>query len=238
MKQFYAKKFFALTFLIATLGLYGCENGQKLVDETKAVKAIDEKAEVITLGQGWSKDEGMDFYRTSQGSQLLPYSWFMALEQSDNNNLFRDDAYVRQLGYIPQPVLASINPDGLPIGFVKDDNMEAFLASALSATRLSSNEQDVYTEYREWLGLTCAACHTSEITYNDQTLRIDGGPPMSDFQTMTQKMSAALTATANDEDKLTRFAKNVLAEGGYNETERQRLKQEIVAYTAWLNDSR
>ena len=236
MKLFNSKKCFILSFLIVTLGLYGCDNNQDVVvDDIKAVKVVGEKAEVITLGQGWTKDEGMDFYRTSQGSQLLPYSWFMALEQSDNNNLFRDDAYVKQLGYIPQPATASINPDGLPIGFVKDDNMEDFLVSALSASRLSSNEQGV-PEYREWLGLTCAACHTSEITYNDQTLRIDGGPPMSDFQAMIKTLSTALTATVNDNNKLTRFAKNVLAEGGYNEIEQQRLKLEIIAYTAWLND--
>ena len=238
MKLFNSKKYLALPFLILSVGLYGCGNDKVVDSDTTEVtdpNVSNEQNEYITLEQGWSKEEGMDFYRTSQGSQLMPYSWFLALEQADNDSLFRDNAHVKQLGYIPQAKTAGTNPDGLPIGFVKDDNMEAFLSSALSAKRLSSGDKR-YTEYREWLGLTCAACHTSEITYNDQTLRIDGGPPMSDFQTMIKMMSKALTSTTADDNKLARFAKNVLAEGGYNETEQQRLKTEILAYTDWLNN--
>ncbi|WP_256205453.1 di-heme-cytochrome C peroxidase [Nitrosomonas cryotolerans] len=191
---------------------------------------------MITFEQGWTQDQRLDFYNTSQGSQLIPYSWFMALEQSDTENLFRAKENIEQLGYIPQQKIPGRNPDGLPIGFVKDDIKEDFLSSALYASRLSSSDEAIYKEYREWLGLTCAACHTSEITHNKQTLRIDGGPPMADFQTMIKMMSKALTATTSDGDKLARFAKNVLADGGYNETEQQRLKAEVIAYTAWLNN--
>ena len=33
------------------------------------------------LSQGWSGADRTMFYTTSQGSQLLPYDWFLALEQ-------------------------------------------------------------------------------------------------------------------------------------------------------------
>ncbi len=149
----------------------------------------------------------MDYYNTSQGSQLMPYSWFLALEQPDSNKLFRDSANIKRLGYIPQDNTPGVNPDGLPIGFVKDDNSEEFLSRAVYGSGYSPGSQDLYSEYREWLGLTCAACHTSEIIYKSRTLRIDGGPPMSDFQSLIEGLSDALTKTVYDNDKLTRFAK-------------------------------
>ncbi|SFP85544.1 hypothetical protein SAMN05216419_102511 [Nitrosomonas cryotolerans] len=222
----------SIFYILPLLLLIGCEGEKEIAPEKEASQQVD----VITFEQGWTQDQRLDFYNTSQGSQLIPYSWFMALEQSDTENLFRAKENIEQLGYIPQQKIPGRNPDGLPIGFVKDDIKEDFLSSALYASRLSSSDEAIYKEYREWLGLTCAACHTSEITHNKQTLRIDGGPPMADFQTMIKMMSKALTATTSDGDKLARFAKNVLADGGYNETEQQRLKAEVIAYTAWLNN--
>lgn len=189
---------------------------------------------VVALKQGWNKDEELDFYNISQGSQLLPYSWFLALEQAGNSDLFRDNKNIKYLGYIPQASTPGRNPDGLPIGFIKDDIQEDFLVSALTATRLSSSSQDSQTGYKEWLGLNCAACHTSEINYGDKTLRINGGPAQSDFQTFMVDLSKALAATINEDAKLTRFAKKVLAQGGYNETEKQALKTQLAAYTVWL----
>lgn len=218
------------------------EDATPPVEDTSGYKdrgespAPTEPGELVWFEQGWTQDQAMDFYNTSQGSQLMPYSWFLALEQAGNDKPFRDAANVRKLGYIPQGTTPGVNPDGLPIGLVKDDNPEDFLPRALYKARLASTEPDLYTEYREWLGLTCAACHTSEIVYGNKTLRIDGGPPLSDFQSLIEGMSAALTATVKDDAKLTRFAQGVLAEGGYNETEKQRLKTEATAFLAWLNN--
>ncbi|RLA09608.1 MAG: hypothetical protein DRR11_05805 [Gammaproteobacteria bacterium] len=50
--------------------------------------------------------------------------------------MFRADDNIRRLGYIPQQPIAGRNSDGLPIGFVKDDNIEPFLLSKISASRL------------------------------------------------------------------------------------------------------
>lgn len=203
------------------------------------INSVDNRREgvlasgVVILDQGWNEDEMLDFYNTSQGSQLLPYSWFLALEQADNSDLFRDNKNIKRLGFISQdPISAGRNPDGLPIGFVKDDNPEDFLVPALTK-RLSSSSQ---ANQMEWLGLTCAACHTSEIEYGDKILRINGGPAQSDFPAFLDTLSKALAATTHDDAKLTRFAKKILAEGGYNETEKQALKTQLAAYTDWLNN--
>ena len=211
--------------------LSGCNSS----NANHKVKMTEQASSIVMLDQGWNKDEALDFYNTSQGSQLLPYSWFLALEQASNSDLFRDNKNIKYLGYIPQASIPGRNPDGLPIGFVKDDIQEDFLVSALTATRLSSDSQGNQTGYKEWLGLTCAACHTSEINYRDKTLRINGGPAQSDFQTFIVNLSKALAATTNDEAKLTRFAKKIIPQGGFNETEKQALKTQLAAYTVWLN---
>lgn len=197
-----------------------------------------EQADIATMNQGWTENHRIDFYNTSQGSQLIPYSWFLALEQADNEHLFRSDKNFRKLGYIPQQKTLGINPDGLPIGFVKDSDSEAFLSTpfSLSASRLSSEISGDQREYKVWLGLTCAACHTSEILYGGQTIRIDGGPPMSDFQALIEGMSEALSATIKDDAKLTRFSRNVHAEGGHSEAEKKRLKSEVTSLLAWIDN--
>jgi hypothetical protein len=64
---------------------------------------------------------------------------------------------LEQFGYLPGRAIGflnPINPDKLPIGFAVD---------------------------REWIGMTCAACHTSDITYAEKTLRIDGAPAAADM---------------------------------------------------------
>jgi hypothetical protein len=193
-----------------------------------------EKRKLITLEQGWSDDERIDFYNTSQGSQLIPYSWFLALEQSGSEVLFLDDDNIRRLGYIPQEPVPGRNPDGLPIGFVKDDDSESFLATKISALPMSSGAGAIQSDYQEWLGLTCAACHTSEIQLDKHLLRIDGGPPLSDFQSFIQDLSKALRATVESDDKLSRFAKNVLAQD--SEGEKQRLRQELTNFISWLDN--
>jgi hypothetical protein len=233
-----------LWLLVCTVSLFlGCSEENKPTpvtankDKEKPISSSDlnEGNNIVNLDQGWTKDEELDFYNTSQGSQLLPYSWFLALEQADNNDLFRDNKNIKYLGYIPQAPTPGRNPDGLPIGFVKDDIQEDFLVSALNARRLSSGAQISQTNYKEWLGLNCAACHTSEIDYGGKTLRINGGSAQSDFPAFLVDLSKALAATAKEDAKLTRFAQKVLAEGGYNETEKQALKTQLAAYIDWLN---
>src|SRR6266404_3291830 len=41
------------------------------------------------LDQGWEPKDSLWFYNTTQGSDLLPYDFFMVLEQKDKSVLFR-----------------------------------------------------------------------------------------------------------------------------------------------------
>jgi|CXWL01.1.fsa_nt_gi cytochrome c553 len=192
----------------------------------------------VTLSQGWNEEEMLDFYNTSQGSRLMPYDWFLALEQASNSDLFRGNKNMKSLGYIPQDPLSGRNPKGLPIGFTRYDIPESTEISPIpvSASRLSPSSKDNQMVNQKWLGLTCAACHTSEIEYGGKTLRINGSPAQSDFPAFMINMSKALAATTEDDVKLTRFAKKIIPQGGYNEEEKQALKTQLVIYNDWLKN--
>ncbi len=160
-------------------------------------------SKVVYLDQGWSPAESLKFYFTSQGSQIIPYNWFLALEQADSQTLFRDNQNILKYRYLPQLPDAS-NPDGLPVGFVADE---------------ASN--------RRWLGLTCAACHTNEIRYGTTDYRVDGAPTMGDVRGLLSALITAMQQTKNDSEKFTRFAAKVL--GSRNNPASQMLLRARVA---------
>jgi cytochrome c5 len=162
------------------------------------------------LDQGFDEETRQTFYHAPQGTRLLPYSWFLTLEQAKNNNRFLDDENLRQLGIIPDHNTLK-NPDQLPVGFVKS---------------LDS------TDDQAWVGLTCAACHTTEISYNNKTIRIDGGPALLDAMTLLEEIGEAVHALVennSDKEKFERFAKSVLKEQ-HNETSEKRLKEQVKKY--------
>ncbi|MDO9310059.1 MAG: di-heme-cytochrome C peroxidase, partial [Nitrosomonas sp.] len=141
----------------------------------------DQFSQIVYLDQGWSAADSLWFYNTTQGSNLLPYSFFLVLEQSDSSALFRSDENIDRYGYLPQRSTAS-NPDGLPVGMVRD-------------------------EYRNkaFMGFTCAACHTTQINFAGTGIRIDGGPANSDMESFMIDLAAALYATLETPEKLDRF---------------------------------
>src|SRR5271169_6473808 len=94
------------------------------IHNSLVVPKIERPKEVAWMAQNWTEDQRRRYYHTAQGSDLLPYAWFLALEQPritiTGAPLFRDDAYLQGFGFIPDPAYEQ-NPDGLPVGFVRDD---------------------------------------------------------------------------------------------------------------------
>ncbi len=167
---------------------------------------------VLYLDQGWSEADSLWFYNTSQGSNLLPYSFFLELEQSRTTALFRSNENISRYGYLPQRATIS-NPDGLPVGMVRD-------------------------EYRgkSYMGLTCAACHTAQIHYQGTAIRIDGGPAGADMETFMQELAETLQTTLLEPEKQQRFIASVLKRGEYASADEvlrdlARFAQRIKTYT-------
>ena len=152
----------------------------------------DHFAKVTYLDQGWNASDSLWFYNTTQGSDLIPYDFFLVLEKADSLELFRSNENMNRYRYLPQKKTNS-NPDALPVGMVAD-------------------------EYRgtKFMGLTCAACHSSQVNFNNVAMRIDGGPSGADMDGFLQGMLAAFNATLQDPIKKQRFIKNVIEKGHYD----------------------
>lgn len=152
----------------------------------------------VTLCQNWNWDQQQEFWFTPQGSRLIPYNWFLALQRSDSNERFASAENMGRLRYLPQ-MQTKLNPDGLPIGFTRDD----------------VSEDDAYSKISpQWLGMTCAACHTGQIEFGDKKILVDGAPTMADFEGLAKELTEAMRVTLNDNDKFNTFANEVLGTPG------------------------
>ena len=172
----------------------------------------DAASGIETLSQGWSAAEQEAFWFGNQGSRLLSYDLFLNLEQADSADLFRAPANIERLGYIPWGA-SQRNPDGLPIGFVKDVDPD----TAAAAT-----------------GFTCAACHTSTIKVGERTLLIDGGQTLADVTRFLDALVAAMQANQEGEklDRLVTRMHGAAAEAGRREDLLARLRAETAALEA------
>ena len=68
------------------------------------------------LDQGWDRSTTEKWYRLSQGTVFLPYSWFLALEQAVGDELFAASDHLERMGFLADS-RGPDNPDGLPVGF-------------------------------------------------------------------------------------------------------------------------
>ena len=61
-----------------------------------SVKVYD----VVKLNKNWTDEERQKYYHSSQGSQVMPYDWFIALEQPNNKQLFLSNEYLTKMRII------------------------------------------------------------------------------------------------------------------------------------------
>jgi hypothetical protein len=185
--------FKAIVFAIIMLTVAGCSSSTDFHSQVGTHKVIAEVGDVperIELPQGWSQQLRENFWFTSQGSRILPYSWFTWLEQPNSQELFRDAKHFELLRYLPAKSSAD-NRSGLPIGFAMANDAE-------------SNQA--------WVGMTCAACHTNQIDYNGNKLLIEGAPTLGNFVLFYSRLVDALNQTYKDDAKFERFANKLLSD--------------------------
>jgi hypothetical protein len=164
----------------------------------------------VYLDQGWQPSDSLWFYNTTQGSNLLPYDFFLVLERAESDDLLRSASVMDAYRYLPQKK-TFFNPDALPVGFVKDGY-----------------------KGMDYVGYTCAACHTGQVNYQGQAIRIDGGPAMADMVGFMTELEKALRNTLEQEDKRERFVEAVLAiDNDYDNAE-----QVLADLNVWANKRR
>ncbi|WP_424985514.1 di-heme-cytochrome C peroxidase [Microbulbifer sp. S227A] len=166
--------------------------------------------EPVYLDQGWSEELRQQFYFTPQGSRMMPNAWFRALETATGDGRFSDPANLARYGLIAAVGEHELNPDGYPVGFAIDP--------APGAPGVGPA-----------VGLTCAACHTSSVTVQGRSVRIDGAPAHFDFDSFFQDLARAVQLTLVDEERFERFAGAVLGDTLTPETA-ARLKSGFAAF--------
>jgi hypothetical protein len=150
------------------------------------------------LDSGLTSSDKDLWYRSTQGSRLVPEDWLRALEQpGTGQKKFLDDEHRRALRYLP-------GEDGLPLGFAIDNQDDR---------KLPTNQlrwKNPQSPAERWVGMTCAACHTGRITFQGKSMIVEGGSTNADFQKFIEDFNLALTETKSDAAKFDRFAKGVL----------------------------
>jgi hypothetical protein len=172
----------ALTLLTAAITCAGPALGQNLYGSGYG-------DDLITLDQGWDDEARDRFYHEPQGSPIMPYDWFLVLEQPDGSSLFRDNNYLSSFGLITANSTSARNPDALPIGLTKDLGID---------------------QIEPKLGMNCGACHISEVSYQGTMVLIDGGAAHFNFWDFMAALETALRQTHTDDAKFNRFAAALL----------------------------
>lgn len=154
----------------------------------------------------------------------MPYDFLLALEQSNIKKLvecerngkkghwFLCDNNIDRLRYLPQKKTL-FNKDALPVGFTKETY-----------------------KGKDYVGFTCAACHTGQVNFKGKALRIDGGPAMADMVTFLEEMTLSMKKTkqkgkgGETNPRLERFIQNVL-EIGNDYSTREEVERDLEKWT-------
>ncbi len=152
----------------------------------------------------WSPQARQTYYYTPQGTQVkgLRYDWFTALELPFSRERFATPEYLARFGFLidPEQKPSEVNPGNLPVGFARHQDDET-----------GANYLDV----------TCSACHTGELRYNGQAVRIDGGSALHSLASTVptlrggsfgQALGMSMAFTYYNPLKFRRFAEAVLGD--------------------------
>ncbi len=143
---------------------------------------------------GLTDSERASLYHLSEGGELFPVDWLLALEvestASDGTlqvRPFLDN--IERYGLLSDPASAG-NPDGLPVGV------------SIARSKASNIEM---------IGLNCSACHVGQVQYQGRAVRIDGLGNMAQINAFLVDLAAETQKTLTSPRRLVRFWKRVHA---------------------------
>ncbi|TBV10158.1 di-heme-cytochrome C peroxidase [Phytopseudomonas dryadis] len=163
-----------------------------------------QKPEHLHYLEQWSDAQRQTYYYTPQGTRVkgLQYDWFTALELPLSKARFATPDYLARFGFLvdPNQQPSALNPGNLPVGFARHEDDESGV---------------------QYLDITCAACHTGELRYRGQAVRIDGGAALHSLASTVptvrggsfgQALGMSMAFTYYNPLKFRRFAKAVLGD--------------------------
>jgi hypothetical protein len=173
-------------------------------------------ANSVELQPEWSKERRQRYYQTSQGSLVIPYAWFRALESRTSNELFSSPEIQARYGLLPNND-PTYNPDQLPVGIVKE-KLRPDVAALLGDGQ------------QEWASISCAACHTGELLYKGNALRIDGGQGFWGFEQWSGDLVFSMILTSATPSRFDRFCSRVNGHGKCSKDEIRTLRAQLKKY--------
>ena len=172
-------------YLVAAV-LYAVPVVSGALDDTLAVHFDRPDPSIVAdYSNGLTQAQKATFYHLSQGSEILPWTLLTAADVADPGSTkpFVED--LARYGLLPDPA----RQDGLPVGLTLSANSSTF--------------------GMQFVGITCPACHVSELHHDGKAVRIDGAPNMFNMQLFYSDAIDALTATVSDRGKLWRALKRL-----------------------------
>lgn len=167
------------------------------------------------VDQGWTQNEREYWHYQSLGQALAPVSWLKSLERAQSNSPLMDRSYMERLGFLFDEKNKH-NPDGLPIGF----------AVAPKGSTVQGH-----------VGLSCSACHTSQISYQGKSIRIDGGAANFDISEFLGEFYNSLDSTFKNKDKWNRFVARVQKIESISDAELNKQIASVLNNVAWGADA-
>lgn len=137
---------------------------------------------------GLNAEDRRVFYETPMGNAVLPRDWLRAMKSKKTGQPFMEN--LERFGLVKD----ESNQSGLPIGLALEEPI------------------GVGDIVGKWVGVNCAACHTSQITYQGRVVRVDGGASLFNLDAFYREMFESLQETLNVEqpEKLVAFLSDLL----------------------------
>ncbi len=167
----------------------------------------------------WTPEQRERYYQTSQGSLVIPYAWFRALESRTSNEMFAAPEVQARYGLLPNNN-PTYNKDLMPVGIVKNIVADQYV-------HLLGDDQ------KEWASISCAACHTGQLTYRGHAMRIDGLQSFWNFDKWSGDLVFSLMLTSTLPERFERFCSRVYQLPGSarcTPESRRQLRQQIERY--------
>jgi cytochrome c peroxidase len=137
---------------------------------------------------GLADSDRASFYHLSEGGELYPVDWALALDIETPNGSggvqvrpFLEN--IERYGLLPDSKHAG-NPYGLPVGI-------SFGRSKITGV--------------EMIGLNCSACHVGQVQFKGHAVRVDGAGNMALINQFLKDLAAETEATVRAPHRLARF---------------------------------
>lgn len=189
-----------MTWLGALAGLAVAFVSTACRESTPSAAARSPRApQVVQLNQGWSDREARFYDHANEGTNLAPLDFLLNLPDPAKAGSKFVDKLSNDYGFIRSEKSPS-NPHGLPVGFAIDERPASF-------------------GDRVYVGITCAACHTRQLTYSKAdasgqattyVLAVHGGPGLVDIQRFKNDLYDAIFVLLKDDKLAGEFAQGVL----------------------------